>query len=146
MDIFIIPDDTDEQALKERVMKYVKPEMLHLMTLMPLLRNCDLLTVADEDDLMNRQVPPAERANKFVYHILPSKGPRGYRLFIKCLQEEKEHHGHQELVRLLTTPQGEDTSHRNLSTLPPQCKLFWYHAYMCIYSYSCCIESTIYTC
>ena len=33
--------------------------------------------------------------------ILPSKGPTAFDLFIQCLQEEKEHMGHQELAQEL---------------------------------------------
>ena len=73
---------------------------------------------------MNRLIPPVERANALVYEILPSKGPEAYKTFVKCLQEETEHLGHQELAKKLT--------------FPGKCKLYsqllqlqLYHACMC---------------
>ena len=40
-----------------------------------------------------------ERANALVYQILPTKGPRAYEMFVRCLQEETEHLGDQELAK-----------------------------------------------
>ena len=85
-------------------MKYVKLDLLDLDTLIPKLNKCDLLTRINNYDLSNRLVNPIERANALVYHILPSKGPGAFALFVKCLQEEKEHMGHQTLARLFTLP------------------------------------------
>ena len=107
----------------------MRPDLLDFDTLIPLLNKYHLLTQANMYDLKNLLVAPTKRANELVYHILPSKGPRAFTLFVKCLQEEKEHLGHQTLARLFTMPtQHENTSHQNLSTLPPHCKLFWYVA------------------
>ena len=72
-------------------------------------------------DLKNRLNPPTERACELVYHILPSKGPRAFTLFVKCLQEEKQHLGHQSLVRLFTLPQQSEND--NIPALPVKCKL-----------------------
>lgn len=40
-----------------------------------------------------------EKANALIYQILPTKGPRAYEMFVRCLQEETEHLGHQELAK-----------------------------------------------
>ena len=56
-------------------------------------------------DLKNRLVRSTKRANALVYQILPSKGPGAFALFVKCLQEEKEHMGHQTLAKLFTLPE-----------------------------------------
>ena len=85
-------------------MKYMKLDLLDLHTLIPKLNNCQLLTQHNLYDLKNPLVPPIERANALVYQILPSKGSGAFTLFVKCLQEEKEHMGHQTLAKLFTLP------------------------------------------
>ena len=82
----------------------MKLDLLNLDALIPKLNECDLLTQINMYDLRNRLVNPIERANNLVYHILPSKGPGAFTLFVKCLQEEEEHMGHQTLARLFTLP------------------------------------------
>jgi len=79
-------------------------DLLDFATLVPVLNKHHLLTRNDNYILLNRITPPTERANSLVYIILPSKGPEAFSLFLKCLQEEKEHTGHQELARKLTVP------------------------------------------
>ena len=85
--------------MKELVMKYMQPILLNFTTLVPVLNKYNLLTQSDNYILMNIHIPPVERANALVYQILPSKGPRAYEMFIKSLQEETEHLGHQELAK-----------------------------------------------
>ena len=82
----------------------MKLHLLDLDTLIPNLNKYHLLTKANMYDLKNRLVPLTERANALVYQILPSKGPGAFTLFVKCLQEEKEHMGHQTLAKLFTLP------------------------------------------
>ena len=90
-------------------MKYIRLELLDIDTLLPLLNKYQLLTQNNMYDLKNRLVAPRERANLLVYHILPSKGPGGFTLFLKCLQEEKEHLGHLKLTQLFSSPTGQLT-------------------------------------
>ena len=85
--------------MKELVEKHMQPILLNFPTLVPVLNKYHLLTQSDNYILMNRIIPPVERANKLVYQILPTKGPRAYEIFVKCLQEETEHLGHQELAK-----------------------------------------------
>ena len=87
--------------MKELVLKYVQPSLLHFPTLVPVLNKYHLLTQTDNYILMNTLIPPVERANALLYMMLPSKGPGAYELFVKCLQEETEHLGHEELARRL---------------------------------------------
>ena len=136
---FLFSDDPNGQALKKRVTKYMRPDLLNLDTLIPYLNKYQLLTQDNMYDLKNPLVPPNKRANELVYHILPSKGPRGFILFVKCLQEETQHLGHQTLANLFTMPpQCDNTSHQDLSTLPSHSKWFWYVAiYVRIYNYRC---------
>ena len=124
MNMFLMVDDPNDHALKKRVMKYMKLHLLDLDTLVPLLNRHHLLTQSNKYDLLNRQVAPMERANALVYQILPSKGPRAFTLFVKCLQEEKEHMGHQTLVRLFTLPESNEQqiSHKMPLTVPVQCE------------------------
>ena len=123
-----MPEDSNDQtALRNRVMKHMQPELLDIDTLIPLLNKYHLLTQANMYDLQNRMVPPTERASALVYHILPSKGPEAFTLFVKCLQEEREHLGHQTLVKLFTLPlQCESAGHQNLPTLPKRRKCILY--------------------
>lgn len=90
-------------------MKYIRLELLDIDTLIPLLNKYHLLTQTNMYDLKNRLVAFIERANLLVYHILPSKGPGAFTLFVKCLQEEKEHRGHQKLAQLFSSPENENT-------------------------------------
>ena len=101
-------------------MKYMRPDLLNFDTLLPLLNKYHLLTQPNMYDLKNPLVAPTNRANELVYHILPNKGPGAFILFVKCLQEEKEHLGHQTLARLFT--------------MPTHGKLFWYVASYILYS------------
>lgn len=126
MNTFLVADDPSYQALKYRVTKYMKPDLLDFDTLIPVLIKYNLLTQANIYDLKNPLVAPTKRANELVYRILPSKGPKAYMLFVKCLQEEKEHLGHQTLAKLFTMPlESENASHQNPLS---QCKLLYYVA------------------
>ena len=117
----------------------MKPDLLDLDALIPKLNECDLLTRVNMYDLSNRLVNPIERANALVYHILPSKGPRAFTLFVKCLQEEEEHMGHQTLVRLFTLPdQVPETSPVQCEDKGPISKLFLpikCNIYVCLHMY-----------
>ena len=85
-------------------MEHIRPDLLDLSTLIPVLNRHHLLTQTDNYILMNKLIPPVERANALVYTMLPSKGKEAFVLFIKCLQEETEHMGHQELAQKLSVP------------------------------------------
>ena len=89
--------------MKEIVFKNIKPHLLDLPTLLPILNKYNLLTGSDNYELMNNVIPPLQRVNKLVYTILPSKGPGTFTLFVNCLREEKQHMGHQELVESFTS-------------------------------------------
>ena len=83
-------------------MQHIKIDLLNLTYLIPLLNKYQLLTRDDNYELLNTANSPEQRANLLLYLILPSKGPNAYKLFIKCLKEEKESRGHRELARMLT--------------------------------------------
>ncbi|XP_065920649.1 uncharacterized protein [Dysidea avara] len=87
---------------KDLVMQHIKIDLLNLTYLIPLLNKYQLLTRDDNYELLNTANSPEQRANLLLYLILPSKGPNAYKLFIKCLKEEKESRGHRELARMLT--------------------------------------------
>ena len=92
-----------DDPMREAVTKNFQPRLLDLTTLVPIMHNHSLLTAADNDYLMNDLIPPYKRANQLVSSILPSKGPRAFTLFLDCLKKEKEHMGHQELVKMITS-------------------------------------------
>jgi len=88
--------------MQKLIMKH--SDLLDFTTLVPVLNKHYLLTWNDNYILLNRLTPPTDRANALLYTILPSKGPEAFSLFLKCLQEEKKHMGHQALARKLTVP------------------------------------------
>ena len=96
-------DDPNDYAIKDLVIKYIRPELLDLPTLIPLLNKYHLLAGDDCYDLMNPLHGPLKRADALMYEVLPKNGPRAFRLFVKCLQEEKQHLGHQKLAKLFTS-------------------------------------------
>ena len=119
--LYVLPyiaDGPSDSPLKNRVMKYIRLDLLDLNTLIPLLNKHGLLTRENLYVLKNQKIPSMERANALVYHILPSKGPGAFTLFVKCLEEEKEHMGHQKLVRLFTLPVECEEEH-NISDQKP---------------------------
>ena len=42
-----------------------------------------------------------KQAKHFLLNVLPTKGEGGFKLFLKCLEEETEHSGHQDLFGIL---------------------------------------------
>ena len=86
--------------MKDVVMKNVKPHLLDLPTLIPILNSHNLLTGDDNYILQNTETPPLQRANKLLYTILPSKGSGAFTAFVKCLEKEKDHLGHQQLAKI----------------------------------------------
>ena len=92
-----------DDHMQEAVIKNFQPRLLDLITLVPILNNHSLLTSADNDYLRNKLIEPFVRATILVSSILPSKGPHAFTLFVECLKKEKEHMGHQELVKMITS-------------------------------------------
>ena len=82
-------------------MKYPRLHLLNLSVLVPILTQYGLLTSSDTYTLQNSLIPPYERSCALIYRILPTKGSGAFKKFIECLQEEKEHLGHQEWVKVL---------------------------------------------
>ena len=46
-----------------------------------------------------------KQAKYFLLIVLPTKGEGGFKRFLKCLKEEREHSGHQDLFRHLESSQ-----------------------------------------
>lgn len=67
--------------------------------LVPHLIQKNLLTKTEYHELST--YPSWKRSEYFVLKILPTKGEEGCKRFLKCLEEEDEHSGHQDLFRLL---------------------------------------------
>ena len=82
-------------------MQHVQPELLDVTALVPLLNKHLTMTLDDNYTLMNPLIAPTERAMALLYMILPKKGENAYINFARCLQEEKHHMGHRDLVKLL---------------------------------------------
>ena len=102
---YVDASDKLSQFTKKLVMEHVQPHLLDFCTLVPVLNKYHLLTQTDNYILINPLIPPLERANALLYMMLPSKGPGAYETFIKCLQEEQEHSGHQGIAAKLVIPE-----------------------------------------
>ena len=73
-------------------------------SLLPHLQRENLLTSEECDILISTQKTHFDK-KQFLLSILPSKGENAYKRFIKCLSQDKEHSGHADLVKMLTTAQ-----------------------------------------
>ena len=93
--------EPDEPPMKNLVLRHVQPDLLDVITLLPWLNKYLPLGHDDNYILLDRMTPPTERAMALLYTILPKHGPEAYALFVKCLQDEKQHLGHQKLAQLL---------------------------------------------
>ena len=71
--------------------------------LMPHLIAKDLLTRSEREKLDSLQGLEYDQ-NKYLLKILPRKGDHSYKLFLECLEEEKEHLGHKDIVEWLKQP------------------------------------------
>ena len=60
----------------------------------------NLLHLSDYETLTN-MLSDRERGNHLYMQILPHKGEHTYRLFYECLENEKEHMGHRDLIKIL---------------------------------------------
>ena len=69
--------------------------------LVPYLVATDLSDSATTDYLLNEHKSHQEKGVHFYLRVLPSKGPDAYTRFHRCLCDEKEHLGHQSLLKIL---------------------------------------------
>lgn len=69
---------------------------LNVPALMPLMGKYNLITEEERQEIQCKATD-AEKIDHLV-HILPRKGKCGYQTFIRCLESEKQHLGHPELV------------------------------------------------
>lgn len=98
---YAVEVDEPNAHMKKLVMRHVQPEFLDVTTLLPLLNKYLPMTHDDNYTLMDPSVSLTEKAIALMNIMLPNKGRDAYMLFAKCLQEEKEHPGHQTLAKLL---------------------------------------------
>ena len=75
-------------------------ETLNVQALLPLMTKNDLLTVQECQEITCKAID-AEKIDQLVIHVLPRKGKLACQKFIKCLESEKQHSGHPELVEKL---------------------------------------------
>ena len=66
-----------------------------------ILRREKLVNGEELERLTDSHKSAKERARLFYDQILPTKGSGAYSLLRKCLAEEDEHRGHQDLLRML---------------------------------------------
>ena len=71
-------------------------ETLNVRALIPLMGKYNLLTGEERQEIQCKATD-AERIDHLI-HILPRKGKCAYQTFIRCLESEKQHLGHPELV------------------------------------------------
>ena len=72
---------------------------INMDMLLPHLIEKNLLTKSEYHEL--RTCSPWKQGEHFVLKVLPTKGEKGFKRFMECLEEEDEHSGHQDLFQLL---------------------------------------------
>ena len=72
-------------------------ECTNIDELLPIMESKQLLTFYDMDELMQKS--PRKKVLYIFKKLLRTKGHRGYIIFLECLDEEKQHHGHRDIVR-----------------------------------------------
>lgn len=106
-------------------MKYMQPDLLNFPKLIPLLNKYDLLNQTDVYELKNPLFSSSKKADALVHKVLPSKGPGAFTSFVRCLQKEKDHMGHQKLARLFTFPiqcEEKENMDRQNTDVPIECE------------------------
>ena len=69
--------------------------------LVPQLVPKKLVDVAAREYLLSDVITNQKKGNFFYLKALPTKGVRAYSLFRQCLANEKQHSGHESLLRIL---------------------------------------------
>ena len=72
-------------------------ECTNIDELLPIMESKQLLTFYDMDELMQKS--PRKKVLYILKKLLRTKGHHGYIIFLECLDEEKQHHGHRDIVR-----------------------------------------------
>ena len=90
--------ESEWSCLKEHHCKII--EYLNVNTLLPHLWAKGLLTPSEREMLDSMHLTPHKQA-RYLLKILPGKGRHGFKLFLECLRDEKDHLGHEELVKCL---------------------------------------------
>ena len=87
------------KAVKDAVLKRQKlfSEGMNFTALIPYMLECKLLTISDVKQLDNT----SESKLPNLLSIIDTKGPLGYSLFAKCLQNEDSHVTHSQLYHLI---------------------------------------------
>ena len=93
------PESTDwSRCLKEHHRMII--EYLNVNALLPHLDEKCLLTRSESEVLYSMRMRPREQA-RHLLRILPGKGKDGFKLFLECLHDEKDHLGHKDLATCL---------------------------------------------
>ena len=96
---FVFHSDDDIRAIvfskSEEFFKYLNVEEL-----IPHLKTRKLLTKAEEA-ILNSNTDRCLANKKLIWEILPSKSPDAFLLFFQALKCEKNHKGHQYLVKVI---------------------------------------------
>lgn len=74
---------------------------LNLNELLPHLVENGLLTPRESQEIDRDKAVPLTQNQHFLLYVLPQKGRDAFDMFIKCLKAEKDHLGHQDLVKIL---------------------------------------------
>lgn len=90
------------RAEKEILCKLEK-DMLQYMdsrSLLPLLKAKGMISQDDEEQISSL-ANGCTNKNRYILDMVPKKGQNALLLFLECLQDEKEHRGHETLARML---------------------------------------------
>ena len=86
------------ECLSEHYFKII--EYLDVTSLLPHLWQKHLLTPTERDVLDSMRATPHEQ-NRYLIKILPGKGESGFKRFLECLRNDKDHLGHEDLLKHL---------------------------------------------
>lgn len=78
-------------------------QSLNMDTLVPHLLKNNLLTQGEYEEIDRDKETPRKQNQYFILKVLPRKGGNAFEKFLESLKAEKEHLGHQELVKLLSS-------------------------------------------
>ena len=81
-----------QKIIQENTRLFV--ELINMQELLPLMDSKKLLTSRDKELLSSKSCTYIDRADRLLTKLLPTKGHRGYNLFLECLEEEHSHAGH----------------------------------------------------
>ena len=99
--------ESEDYKCNAKIQKIIKEnlddfaEMINIDELQPIMEGKQLLSSYDIASL--NQKTGLFKVHYILTELLSNKGHRGYIIFVECLDEEKNHHGHQTIVKMINS-------------------------------------------